>query len=120
MYYGKILGETVVTLIGAFVFAVLIMVSIIVVNLKGGVPRTMITGEVMNIEKTVTHHSEGIVTVADSHYSVAADGSGRIFTYNRAVFFKNSEDVVGIEIGDIVTVSGKLNGYSLFDGRLES
>lgn len=120
MYCRKSLGETIVVLIGAFVFAILILIAMIVVNLNGGTPRTIITGEVVKIEQTSSLQGEVIVTVADPKHSVAADGSERVYTYNRPVYFKNADDVMGIEVGDIVTVSGKLNGYSLYNARIES
>lgn len=81
--------------------------------------RTTLTGEVVEIEPTVSLQAEVILTVADVHTFVAADGVERIITYNRAVFFKNAEDIEGIEVGDIVTVSGEQNGYSLFKGKIE-
>ena len=120
MYRGKSFGEAVVALIGAFVFAVMILIAMIVVNLNGGTSRTTITGEVVKIEQTTSIQGEVILIVADPKYSVAADGSERVYTYNRPVYFKNADDVANIVVGDIVTVSGKLNGYSLFDAKIES
>lgn len=120
MYYGESIGANLVKILGGFVFTVMIVIAVIVVAANGGISRTMITGVITEIEQNATFQGEVVLTVADAHHSVAADGSERVMTYNRAVFFKNAEDIEGIEIGDTVTVSGKLNGYSLFDGRVES
>lgn len=119
MYYGDSIGVNLVRFLGGLVFTVMIVIAVIVVAAHGGTPRTMLTGEVVEIEQNATFQGEVVVTIADAHYSTAADGSERVMTYNRAVFFKNAEDIEGIEIGDTVTVSGKLNGYSLFNGRVE-
>lgn len=119
MFYGKWLADTVFNLFIGFIFSVLIVVAAIVVAVNGGVSRDTLTGKVLEIEEKHTIQSEIVLTVADEHQTVSADGEKHIYTYRRTVFFKNKDDVVGIRVGDTITVSGKSNGYSLYDGRIE-
>ena len=69
--------------------------------------------------QTKSSQGEVILTLADEHRSRSADGQEHIYTINRPVFFKSDEDVDGIVVGDIITVKGKPNGYSLFQGSVE-
>ena len=76
--------------------------------------RETLTGEVTEIKYEHTFHGEAILTISDNKYSINANDEEMILTYHRHVYFQEPSEIDGVEIGDIITVSGIPNGYSLF------